>query len=231
MKNSTLFFVLIFLLAAFRADAQTINPRSLTPNPKVFVTESAALKPKPAPSRSAETNRTTKARQQQTNYVRPTSKERLKRYVNSMFGPVSIARTVAGAGYSTWRNSPEEWGDKWEGFGRRVASGFGKNAIKQTTIYALDESFKLDSRFYRSRKKDFGSRLTNALISPVTARNESGRRVFGFPRVVGTYGASIIAYEAWYPRRYDFKDGLKSGTISLGFNAAFNVFKEFVWKK
>jgi len=230
MKNSTLFFVLIFLTAAFRADAQTTNQRSATPNPKVYVTESDAIKPKPAPNKSTKTNQTTKPQPQPPTYVRPKGKERFNRYVKSLIGPVSIARTVAGAGYSTWRNSPVEWGDKWEGFGRRVASGFGKNAIKQTTIYALDESFKLDSRFYRSQKKDFGSRLTNALISPVTARNASGKRVVGFPRVVGTYGSSIIAYETWYPRRYDFKDGLKSGSISLGFNAAFNVFKEFIKK-
>ncbi|HEX8738423.1 MAG TPA: hypothetical protein VF721_24035 [Pyrinomonadaceae bacterium] len=230
MKKSTLFFVLIFLTFSFYADAQTTNPRSFTPNPKVYVTESGAIKPKPAATKSAKTNQTTKPPQQQTTYVRPTGKERFKRYVKSMVGPVSLARTIAGAGYSTWRNSPEEWGDQWEGFGRRVASGFGKNAIKQTTVYALDESFKLDSRFYRSRKKDFGSRLTNALISPVTAHDRNGKRVFGFPRLIGTYTANVIAYEAWYPRRYDFKDGLKSGTISLGFNAAFNVFKEFVRK-
>lgn len=231
MKKTSLFFVLIFLATSFHANAQANAQRKLLPNPKVFITESDAIKPGSAPVKTAQTIRATRSKQQPTTYVRPTGKERFKRYVNSMFGPLALARTVAVAGYGTWRNSPVEWGDKWEGFGRRVASGLGKNAIKQTTIYALDESFKLDSRFYRSQKKDFGSRLGSALISPVTARNESGKRVFGFPRVVGTYGSSIIAYETWYPRRYDFKNGLKSGTISLGFNAAFNVFKEFVWKK
>jgi hypothetical protein len=66
-----------------------------------------------------------------------------------MFGLTSLGRTVVSSGYNTWRNNPEEWGTQWEGFGRRVASGVGRNVIKQTTIYALDESFKLDSRFYQ----------------------------------------------------------------------------------
>lgn len=227
MKKYGLFFVLIFLTAPVYAGAQTTTQRSVSPKLKVFVTESDAIKRKPAPTKSAKKTQNAP----QNGYVRPTGKERFNRYVKSIVGPTALARTVVGAGYGTWRNSPEEWGDKWEGFGRRVASGLGKNAIKQTTIYALDESFKLDSRFYRSQKKDFGSRLTNALISPVTARDRSGKRVFGFPRVAGTYTANIIAYETWYPNGYNFKDGLKSGTISLGFNAAFNVFKEFVWKK
>ena len=106
----------------------------------------------------------------------------------------------------------------------------GKKMIKQTTIYGLDEAFKIDSRFYRSEKKDIGSRITNALISPVTARRPDGKRVFGVSRVAGTYASSIIAAETWYPDRYSWKTGVRSGTISLGFNAAFNLFKEFVWK-
>lgn len=167
----------------------------------------------------------------QAGYRFPTSKERRERYVKSLVGPMSLARTVVKAGWSTWRNSPEEWGDTWEGFGRRVASGMGKKAIKQTTIYALDEGMKLDSHFYRSTNKSVGARVRNALISPVTSRNRDGKRVFGLPRIAGTYAASIIAAEAWYPDRYNYKNGLRSGTISLGFNAAFNLFKEFVWKK
>jgi hypothetical protein len=138
---------------------------------------------------------------------------------------------VATAGISTWRNSPEEWGTKWEGFGRRVASNFGKNAIKQTTKFGIDEALKIDSHFYRSQNKSVGARVGNALISPVTARNRNGRRVIGVSNLVGTYGSNIIARETWYPDRYNWKDGVKSGTISLGFNAAFNLFKEFVWKK
>jgi hypothetical protein len=107
----------------------------------------------------------------------------------------------------------------------------GKSAIKSTTQYALEESFKLDSAFYRSKKTDFGGRLGDALVSPFVARTPTGKKVFGFPRVVGTYTANIIAAETWYPSRYTYKNGLKTGTISLGFTAAFNVIKEFVLKK
>lgn len=168
--------------------------------------------------------------QQKASYVRPGSKTRFKRYINGVVGPYALARQVAGAGISTWRNSPEAWGGQWEGFGKRVVSNFGKNLIKQTAIYGLDEALKLDSHYYRSEKKDVGAKIKNALISPVTARNSRGKRVIGVPRLVGTYTGSIVAAETWYPDRYDWKDGVRSGTISLGMNAAFNLFKEFVWK-
>lgn len=148
-----------------------------------------------------------------------------------MFGPMALGKRVVTAGYSTWRNSPEEWGPTWEGFGKRFASSTGKSIIKNTTQYGLEEAFKLDSKFYRSKKKDVGSRIGNALISPMTAKDKNGKLVFGFPRVVGTYTSSIVAAETWYPDRYSWKNGLRSGTISLGMNAAFNLVKEFIWKK
>lgn len=164
-------------------------------------------------------------------YTRPDAATRQKRFVNSTVGPFALGRMVATAGISTWRNSPEEWGTKWEGFGRRVASNFAKNGIKQTTKFGLDEALKFDSHFYRSKNKSVGAKVRNALISPVTARDRNGKRVMGVPNLVGTYASNIIANEVWYPHRYDWKDGLRSGTISLGFNAAFNLVKEFVWKK
>ena len=169
--------------------------------------------------------------QADTEYERPDAAERRRRYIKSMVGPTSLAMTVAGAGYSTARNSPREWGGTWEGFGKRVASSFGKKVIKNSTMYGLDEALKYDSKFYRSRDRSLSSRIGNALISPVTARNKRGKRVIGLPRILGTYTSNVVAAETWYPSRYTYKDGLRSGTISLGMNAAFNLVKEFVRKK
>ena len=221
-----LFFALFVSAAASFAGAQTPETPANAANVPQTLSKAAPSVQASGPSASGVTAST----QTQNGYVRPDSKTRFKRYVNSMFGPVALGKTVASAGWGTWRNSPEEWGDKWEGFGRRVASGLGKSVIKNTTIYGLGEALKYDSRFYRSQKKDFGSRLGNALISPVTARDKNGKRVIGIPRIVGTYTSSIVAAETWYPDRYSYRNGLRSGTISLGFTAAFNVFKEFVWK-
>lgn len=164
-------------------------------------------------------------------YVRPDANTRFKRYVNDTVGPVSIARQVVGAGVGTWRNSPEEWGGQWEGFGKRLASGFGTSVIKETAIYGLDSALKVDSFYYLSKKKDAGSKVKNALLSTVTARNSRGKRVVGVPRLVGTYASNIVAAEAWYPSRYNWKDGARTGSVSLGINAAFNLFREFVLKK
>jgi hypothetical protein len=215
-------FLALFFTAVFNAAAQTPKP---SPSPSSEEGTSVSTTPdRNLPVRRADPNLLLNT------YKRPDSKTRFKRYVKSVVGPVALAKNVVFAGYATWRNSPEEWGDNWEGFGRRFASGVGKSAIKGTTMYAMDEAFKLDSAFYRSKKTTVGGRLGDALVSAFTARKPDGRKVLGVPRIAGTYASSIIAAETWYPKRFDYKDGLKSGTISLGLNAVFNVFKEFVRK-
>lgn len=218
-------FLALFFTTAFYASAQTPLPSpSPSPTPENI---STGYDPPPMPTPRGLPSgplRTIPA------YTRPDSRTRFKRYVKSVVGPVALAKNVVFAGYSTWRNSPVEWGDNWEGFGRRLASGVGRSAIKGTTTYALDEAFKLDSAFYRSKKTTLGGRLGDALLSAFTARKPDGKKVFGFPRIAGTYAASVISAEAWYPKRFNYKNGLKSGTISIGLNAVFNVFKEFIRK-
>lgn len=161
-------------------------------------------------------------------YVRPSGKQRFKSYIKSMFGPVALATRVGKSGFYTWTNSPEEWGDTWEGFGRRFASSTGTSIIKNSTMYGLDEVLKVDSRFYRSKKRDIGSRVKNALLTTVTSRKPDGSRTVGIPKIAGTYAASIIAAEAWFPDRYSWKNGVRGGTFSLGFHAGWNLLKEFV---
>jgi len=165
-----------------------------------------------------------------TQYAFPTAKTRFKRYANEMFGPTALAKSAFSAGFFTWRNSPEEWGPTWRGAAKRFGSGVAKTFIRSTVTYSLEESFQLDSHFYKSTNRGAGAKISNALLSPVTARNRNGKRVFGFPRVIGTYAAAETAVIWWYPARYDWKDGLKSGTISLGMSAGFNLIKEFLRK-
>ncbi|MBK9164765.1 MAG: hypothetical protein IPM21_12830 [Acidobacteria bacterium] len=163
-------------------------------------------------------------------YTRPDAKKRFRRYLNLTIGPYALLGTGIGAGFATATNEPEEWGKSWEGYGRRFASNVGRNAIRTTIIYGLDEAFKVDSYFYRSEKRDVGSRISNSFISVVTARKPNGKRTIGAPRLIGVYTADVIASETWFPERYSWKDGMRNGTVALGFNVALNLFREFILK-
>jgi hypothetical protein len=161
-------------------------------------------------------------------YVFPDKGERFKRYVNSTVGPFRLLRTGVSAGIDQWSDSPEEWGQGMKGYGKRYASGLGRNAIQETVTYGLDEAFQLDTGFQRSKREGFFPRLKDALLQNVTSRTRSGKRVISAPRFAGVYTGAIIQSETWYPERYSYKDGLRSGSMTLLAGFGINVFREFV---
>lgn len=164
-------------------------------------------------------------------YVRPDAKTRFRRYATNVAGPVALGRYALVAGIQTASNEPEEWGGKWEGFGRRFASEIGRSAISNTIRFGLEESFKYDSKFYLSRDKKGSARFRNALVSTVAARDKNGKRVFAFPKLAGNFTSNIVANTTWFPDRYGVNDGLRSSAISVGIEAGINLFREFILKK
>ena len=161
------------------------------------------------------------------NYVRPTANQRFKRYLNNTAGTGLIGVGI-GAAIQQIADVPPEWENNFKGFARRFGSTFGENAIQETTAYGIESALKLDGKFYKSQKRDFGSRFKNALLSGVTARTPSGKRVFNPAPIVGVYTANLISTQIWYPKRYDYRDGLRQGTQGIGFIIGFGFLNEFL---
>jgi hypothetical protein len=161
-------------------------------------------------------------------YVFPTKRERFNRYVKSTVGPFTLVYTGALAGINQWRDNPEEWEQGASGYGKRYASTFGRNAIQQTVTYGLDSALGLDTGFKKSTRKGFFPRMKDALAANIMSRTRTGKRVISVPRLTGVYTGAIIAHETWYPSRYDYKDGLRSGTNSLLTGFGLNLVREFI---
>jgi hypothetical protein len=180
-----------------------------------------------APSSPA--SRQTAQSQTTDTYVFPSKDVRVKRYVRSVVGPFALLRVAGSSAIDQWDDTPAEWEQGAEGYGKRFASQLGRNAIRQSVQFGLSEALHLDSGFQRSKKKGFGPRLGDALIQNVTSRTRTGKRVLSMPILAGAYAAPVIAYETWYPDRHTYKDGLRSGTYSLATGFAINVFREFIF--
>ncbi|HLM23454.1 MAG TPA: hypothetical protein VK274_00295 [Pyrinomonadaceae bacterium] len=181
-------------------------------------------------SQTTQTQTTQQSTKQATSsdYVFPTPRERFKRYVSSTVGPTRLAWSAASAGINQWRDHPEEWGQGAKGYGKRYASSLGQNAIQQTVTYGLDMAIDLDTGFRRSKRQGFFPRMKDALIQNVTSRTRSGDRVISVPRLAGVYTGAVVARETWYPDRYSYKDGLRSGTKTLLTGFGINLVREFV---
>ena len=163
-------------------------------------------------------------------YLRPTQRTMVINYVFDAFGPYPIVGAAFGAGINQATNTPPEWGQGAEGYGKRFGSDYGIALVATTTRYGLSEAFKEDAMYYRCECGGIFPRLRHALISTLTARRgEDGHTVFSIPALVGPYAGTMTAVYAWYPNRYGAKDAFRTGNYSLLSFAGENVALEFIY--
>jgi hypothetical protein len=163
-------------------------------------------------------------------YTRPTQTTKIRNYVFDAFGPYPIFGAALAAGINQADNTPPEWKQGAEGYGKRFGSDFGIAAVTTTTRYALAQALREDTLYYRCECKGVFPRLRHAVISTFTARRgEEGRRVFSFPALVAPYAGTMTAVYAWYPGRYDAKDAFRMGNYSVLGYVGGNVALEFLY--
>lgn len=113
------------------------------------------------------------------NYIRPTERTKVSNYAFDAFGPYPIAAAGVTAGINQWTNSPPEWGQGAESFGKRFGSDFAIAAMGTTTRYGLAEAFREDTLYYRCECSSPFPRLRHAVSSTLTGRRgEDGHRAF-----------------------------------------------------
>ena len=166
----------------------------------------------------------------QVAYARPTQKMKLRGYLFDAFGPYPIVGAALAAGINQGDNTPPEWKQGAEAYGKRFGSDFGIAGITTTTRYALAAAFREDTLYYRCQCKGVLPRLSHAIISTFSARRgDNGHRVFSMAAVVAPYAGTMTAVYGWYPDRYSAKDALRMGNYSLLGYVGGNIALEFLY--
>lgn len=163
-------------------------------------------------------------------YLRPTEKAKSRNYLFDAVGPYPVAGAGFAAGLNQLYNSPPEWHQGAEGFGKRFSSDFGIALTSTTTRYALSEAFKEDTLYYRCECQGVFPRLNHAALSTLVARRgNDGHRVFSVPALIAPYAGSMTAVYGWYPERYGIKDAFRMGNYSLLGYLGGNIAMEFLY--
>ena len=153
--------------------------------------------------------------------------ERFRIYRHSVLNPDSAVAPALGAALAQASNEPPEWGQGATGYGRRLASGYGRMVINRTIRFGVAALDHEDPRFTYSNEAGFWRRFRYASLHYVMARTDSGGQMPAFSRFAGTYGAAFIA-NAWYPEsRANTGHALMRGSTALAAGYAWNVFREF----
>jgi hypothetical protein len=163
-------------------------------------------------------------------YARPTQQTQLRAYLFDAFGPYPIAGAALASGIGQAYNTPPEWKQGAEGYGKRFGSDLAIAAVSTTTRYGLAQAFKEDTLYYRCECKGTLPRLKHAVISTLTARRgEDGHTVFSLPALIAPYAGTMTAVYAWYPSRYNGKDALRMGNYAMLGYVGGNIALEFLY--
>jgi hypothetical protein len=164
------------------------------------------------------------------NYVRPTQRTTVNNYIFDAFGPYPFAAVGVAAGINQWSDTPPEWGEGVNGYGKRFGSDFATATIVTTTRYGLAQAFREDTLYYRCECAGPFPRLRHAVVSTLTGRRgEDGHRVFSFSALAAPYAGSMTAVYGWYPNRFGAKDAFRMGNYNLLGYMGGNIALEFFY--
>jgi len=161
-------------------------------------------------------------------FVPMTEAERLRECLKNVTSPASVLGAAASAGIGQWRNSPEQWGQGAEGYGRRFGSAYAQNIVRQTLIFGASSVLHEDDRYFRLGQSGFKARIWYAVRSTFLARRDDGTSRFSYSRIGGIAGASFIS-RLWQPAT---TGGIENAAANIGTSiaatAGFNLAREFL---
>lgn len=158
---------------------------------------------------------------------RLTTREKFFVFGQRMISPVGFAKSAFTASINQAENDPEEWGQGMAGFAKRYGSKIANRTVENGIGFLVAVPLHQDPRYVRSTESAFWRRIRHALVYTVVTPKDDGGKTFATWRFAGNYGAQFVS-NAWRPERESsVSDALRRGTISIGYDAASNIFKAF----
>jgi hypothetical protein len=149
-------------------------------------------------------------------------------YRKAVITPASAGRQLVTAGIAQWRDAPEEWGQGMEGYGKRYANRVATHAVRGTIRYNVAYFMHEDIKYKPSGLDSKWGRIKYAVKRTfVVPRTDGTGDVVSVARFAGAYGGAGIS-RLWHPADSRTVGGaLSNGTMTLGFDVAGHIVKEF----
>jgi len=152
---------------------------------------------------------------------------KLRFHAESTYSPAALAAAAVYAGYLQKTDSPREWGQGAEAYGKRFGSAVAGSAIHSALAFGLDSTLKQDPRYFRSGGTGFWRRSAHALRGTILTRTDSGGEMLSTWRIGSAYGAAYLSNQ-WYPDRLNtVRRGFVQGSTTLGLGLVSNLGSEF----
>jgi hypothetical protein len=139
-----------------------------------------------------------------------------------------VLGAALGASIAQATNTPGEWRQGGEAFGKRYASALGGSLCRQTFSFTLESVLNEDPRYFPSTERSKKARIWNVVKQAFLTKTDSGGTSFAYGTVISAFGAGQLV-NTWQPdSNNNISDGIERGFITLGLDAASNLLQEFV---
>jgi hypothetical protein len=220
-RSTTVLSVVVLALTVFAIQpfSQELEPSS---EPQIQTADAQQQQAPPA----VQTTRIPRATPP-LSYTPLTNHEKFRYYLKSTYGPMSWLSTGASSAIAQAKDATPEWGQGMEGYSKRYGSRFGQKMIKKSITAGLGAAFNEDPRYFPSERNGIFPRVSYAVTHEFLVRRDSGSWKFADARMIGTFSSSFIAL-SWRPDAdQSTRTALLNGVASIGYDAAWNIFKEF----
>jgi hypothetical protein len=160
-------------------------------------------------------------------YEALSARDKVKLHASRVYAPSGLGKSAVTACYNHWVNDPPEWEQGLKGYGRRYGHRLLNRAVENAIGMAVSTSLGEDPRYFYSGQTGVWRRVKYAVASTFLTRTDDGGRRISTWRFAGNYGASLISNSWRPPSENQVRHALERGTISIGYDVASNVFKEF----
>ena len=135
------------------------------------------------------------------------------------------------------RDRPQEWGDGWAGYGKRVASRQGQFVIQNSLSALSNGLLGYEPRYNRCRCDGFWPRTRHAVVRNFVTYDRTETKIRPqIPLYAAAFGAGVVA-GTWTPNHDLLTTGGEGALTQVGFGILANVVGEFwpqierVWKR
>jgi hypothetical protein len=157
-----------------------------------------------------------------------TSKQKFQLAVDETIAPSRFLSSAFTAGISQARNSLSDYGQGWEGYGKRYGSSVASNASSHLLGTGVIPSLTHeDPRYFVKLFGSPKSRILYAMSRVLITRTDDGRSTFNWSNVMGGLMAEGLATSYLPDSERTYGKTFTRFGVRIGFGALDNVVKEY----
>jgi hypothetical protein len=170
-----------------------------------------------------------------SNPERLSSGEKFKLFVDNAGSVHALTAAAFGAAVGQADNSPTGYEQGWDAYGKRFGASMARSASSEFFgTFVISSALHLDPRFYPEVNPTFAQAAKYSVQQVFVMRNDDGRNVIGWSRILGPLLSESLANVYWPERNRSAGDTFLRYGTDLASRAGGNMFREYwpvVYKK